>query len=274
MAACLENDATARDRFKGEKVAAFYTTVARFFDAENHDKTDDLAMYSRLAAENRGDILDVGCGTGRVLIHLAQEGHRVYGIDNNRRMLDQLERKLERLPSLRDKITAVAADVLRHNFERKFGMILLTYNALMHFREQERQIALLSRLRSWLAADGRLVIDLPNAGPVFASEDTESLTLERTFLDEESGHMIMLQSVSALDRAAQLLHVDWIYDEIDGDGAVKRHLAPHTLRYFFLPELRLLLERCGFSLEEVYGDTEGGAYLADSERMIVYASGT
>jgi len=255
-------------------VAAFYSTVARFYDAENHDKTDDLAMYSRLAAENRGDILDVGCGTGRVLIHLAQEGHRVFGIDNNPRMLAKLERNLEQVPSLRDKITTVDADVLRYEYERRFGLILLTYNALMHFREQEQQIALLRRLRNWLAADGRLVIDLPHAGPVFASEDTDSLTLERVFLDDESGHMIMLQSVSALDRAAQLLHVDWIYDEIDGDGAVKRHLAPHTLRYFFLPELRLLLERCGFVLDEVYGDTQGGAYAADSERMIVYASGT
>ncbi len=255
-------------------VSAFYTTVARFYDAENHDKTDDLAMYSRLAADNRGDILDVGCGTGRVLIHLAQGGHRVFGIDNNRRMLDQLERKLERLPLLRDQISYVAADVLRHDYERGFGLILLTYNALMHFREQERQIALLGRLRSWLAADGKLVIDLPNAGPVFASEDSDSLTLERVFLDDESGCMIMLQSVSALDRAAQLLHVDWIYDEIDGDGAVKRRLAPHTLRYFFLPELRLLLERCGFALEAVYGDTENGDYVADSERMIVHASGT
>lgn len=255
-------------------MSAFYATVARFYDAENHDKTDDLAMYSRLAVENRGDILDVGCGTGRVLIHLAQEGHRVFGIDNNPRMLAQLERKLERLPPLRDKITAIQADVLRHDFDRGFGLILLTYNALMHFREQERQIALLGRLRSWLDPDGKLVIDLPNAGPVFASEDTDSLTLERVFLDDESGHMIMLQSVSALNRAAQLLHVDWIYDEIDGDGAVKRHLAPHTLRYFFLPELRLLLERCGFALEKVCGDTEDGEYVADSERMIVYASGT
>ncbi|MDE2748486.1 MAG: class I SAM-dependent methyltransferase [Chloroflexota bacterium] len=255
-------------------MSAFYTAVARYYDAENADKTDDLAMYSRLAAEYGGEILDVGCGTGRVLIHLAQAGHSVHGIDNDGAMLERLERKLERQPQLRERISVAKADVLRHEFERKFKLILLTYNLLMHFREQERQINLLQRLRRWLAADGALVIDLPNAGPAFASEDTESLTLERSFLDEESGHMIMLQSVSVLDRAAQTLHIDWIYDEIDGDGAVKRQLAPHQLRYFFLPELRLLLARCGFGIDSVFGDTEGGAYLADSERMIVYAKGT
>ncbi len=252
-------------------MSAFYTTVARFYDAENQDKTDDLAMYSRLAAAGTGDILDVGCGTGRVLLHLAQEGHRVYGIDSDRRMLDRLERKLALSPEPPKQISAVYADVLRHDYEHSFGLILLTYNALMHFREQEQQIALLRRLRGWLAEAGKLVIDLPNAGPVFASEDSGALILERTFLDDESGHLIMLQSVSALDRAAQLLHIDWIYDEIDGDGAVKRLLAPHTLRYFFLPELRLLLERCGLALEKVYGDTEDGDYVADSERMIVHA---
>ena len=254
-------------------MSAFYSTVARFYDAENRDKTDDLTMYSRLAVECPGEILDVGCGTGRILIHLAQAGHRVCGIDNDSRMLERLERKLAALPKLRDKISFVNADVLDHEFDHAFGLILLPYNALMHFRTQAEQIALLGRLRRWLADDGVLVIDLPNAGPVFASEDTDAITLERIFIDDDSGHMIMLQSVSALDRAAQLLHIDWIYDEIDGDGAVKRHLAPHSLRYFFLPELRLLLQHCGFAIDKVYGDTEGGEYLAECERMIVHASG-
>ena len=151
-------------------------------------------------------------------------------------------------------------------------MILLTYNVLMHFHEQDRQIALLGKLRRWLADDGLLVIDLPNAGPAFASQDTDALTLERTFLDPETGHLIMLQSVNFLDRTEQLLHVDWIYDAIDGDGTVKRLLAPHKLRYYFLPELTLLLERCGLRLASVYGDTERSDYNSDSERMIVFAN--
>lgn len=253
-------------------MSAFYTRVARFYDAENADKADDLQLYSELAKAYKGDILDVGCGTGRVLIHLAQQGHQVHGIDNDRAMLDRLKLNLEQTALPERRLSAVHADVLKHEYQSRFALILLTYNVLMHFHEQDRQIALLGKLRRWLAEDGLLVIDLPNAGPAFASQDTEAPTFERSFLDPKTGHMIMLQSVNFIDRAEQLLYVDWIYDIIDGDGSVKRLLAPHKLRYFFLAELRLLLDRCGLRLAAVYGDTDRSDYTSESERMIVFAN--
>lgn len=233
---------------------------------------DDLRLYSELAAERKGAILDVGCGTGRVLIHLARQGHRVHGIDNDRAMLDRLELKMEQEARLNESIRAIYADALEYEYQSRFALILLTYNGLMHFHGQDRQIALLSKLRRWLSEDGLLVIDLPNAGPAFASQDSEAPTLERTFLDPETGHVIMLQSLSYIDRARQVLHVDWIYDIIDGDGAVTRLFAPHKLRYFFLAEITLLLERCGLGLAAVYGDTDRGDYTSESERMIVFAN--
>lgn len=254
-------------------MSAFYTAVARYYDAENGDKTDDLAMYSRLAAETEGGILDVGCGTGRVLMHLAQAGQSVHGIEIDRAMLGRLERKLETSPHLRGDISYVHADALNHRWSREFSLILLTYNVMMHFHEQEKQVALLHNLRRCLAADGKLVIDLPNAALAFASEESDALNLERRFLDPETGHLIMLQSLSYIDRARQVLSVEWIYDEIDGEGVVRRLIVPHRLRYFFLPELRLLLERCGFCLLSVQGDTDGAPYDAESERMIVHAVG-
>ena len=252
-------------------MSAFYTAVARYYDAETADKTDDLGLFSQLATQYPGEILDVGCGTGRVLIHLAQDGHKANGIDSNQAMLALLDHKLGFLPHLREKIAVVEADVLAHNYGRRFSLILLSYNALMHFREQAEQIKLLKRLRAWLNIGGRLLIDLPNAGPVFASPDTDALTLERTFLDPENGYMVMLQSVSVLDRATQVLDVEWIYDVIDGDGGVRRSIVPHRLRYFFLPELTLLLERTGFTLDAVYGNTDLSPYDADSERMVALA---
>lgn len=252
-------------------MSTFYTSAARFYDAETGDKTDDLQMYSRLAAQHEGDILDVGCGTGRVLIHLAQAGYQVHGIDRDSSMLGRLAHKLKGMPHLQDSIGYVNADVLDYSYEREFALILLSYNALMHFQEQASQIALLRRLRGWLANAGLLVIDLPNAGDVFASQDTDALILERTFLEPESGHLVMLQSVSWLDRVMQVLHVDWIYDEMDDEGRVKRMIAPHRLRYFFQPELALLLKLCGFGVEAVYGDTAWGPFEDGCERMIVLA---
>ena len=252
-------------------MSAFYTSVARFYDAEIGDKTDDLLLYQRLSDQYPGEILDVGCGTGRVLIHLAQAGCRTHGIDSDAAMLDRLARKLRSMPHLQDHISYAHADARRYDCEREFALILLSYNALMHFHEQESQIALLGKLRGWLADEGRLVIDLPNAGAAFAAQDTDALTLERTFLEPESGHQIMLQSVSWLDRAAQILHVEWIYDEMDGDGQIKRMIAPHQLRYFFLPELTLLLKLCGFAVDAVYGDTDETPFEDGCERMIVFA---
>lgn len=252
-------------------MSAFYTTVARFYDAETSDKTDDLILYSRLADEYEGDILDVGCGTGRVLIHLAQEGYQVYGIDNDRAMLDRFEHKLRIYPHLRDNIKVIEGDALTHKLTQKFSLILLTYNALMHFQEQDDQIQLLEQLRKWIGDDGLLVIDLPNAGDVFGSQDTDSVIMERTFLEPETGHMVMLQSVSYLDRVSQVLQVDWIYDEIDGDGNLKRLVAPHTLRYYFYAEINLLLKLCGFDIVDVFGDTDESPFEEGCERMIVYA---
>lgn len=253
-------------------MSAFYSAVARFYDAETGDKTDDLALFSRMARAHPGAILDVGCGTGRVLIHLADEGHTVHGIENDARMLERLEQKVQNQPHLRERLSFVRGDAQTAAFDRQFSLILLSYNALMHFKTQASQLALLANLRASLVADGALVIDLPNPAPAYADENSDSLTWERNFLDPDSGHLVMLQSVSWLDRAAQLLNVDWIYDEIDGDGVVRRLIASHELRYFFLAELRLLLDQCRFQVDAVHGDHEGGKYDDESERMIVFAS--
>ncbi|NWF68992.1 MAG: class I SAM-dependent methyltransferase [Chloroflexi bacterium] len=255
-------------------MSGFYSTIARYYDAENSDKSDDLAFYSALAAEHGGPLLEIGCGTGRVLLHLAQEGHNAHGIDKDGAMLERAQHKRAALPpDLRENIVLYQGDVLRTDeIHERYKLILLSYNMLTHFQQQEQQSALLKRLRAWLRDDGLLVIDLPNPAPVFASADSDALTLERTFIEPESGHLVMQQSVSTLDRARQLLHVTWVYDEISADGTLKRTFAPVVFRYYFLAELRLLLQAAGFAVDTVYGDCDGGDYDETSERLIVLAA--
>ncbi|MCA9889470.1 MAG: class I SAM-dependent methyltransferase, partial [Anaerolineae bacterium] len=211
-------------------MSAYYNLIARYYDIETADRTDDLVLYSELAGQYGGPIFDVGCGTGRVLLHLAQEGHKVHGIDSSRAMLDLLDNRLAALPHLAQYVSYTEGDILTYEDATLYPLMLLTYNALMHFHDQDEQIALLTKLRSLMKDDGLLIIDLPNAGETFATEDSDSLIFDRTFLDPETGHMVMLQSYSSLDRTMQLMQVDWIYDEITDDGTVRRTIAPHLLR--------------------------------------------
>jgi SAM-dependent methyltransferase len=252
-------------------MSAYYTTTVRYYDAETADRVDDLAMYTRLAEDYGGPVFDVGCGTGRVLIHLAQSGITGHGVDNNAAMLARFTAKLDRLPHLKPLITYENADILAYRSTQRYSMTLLTYNALMHFHTQENQLTLLKRLRALTAEDGLLVIDLPNAGETFATQDSDSILLDRTFIEPETGHRVMLQSVSYLDRTTQLLRVQWIYDEISEDGTVRRLVVPHTLRYFFHAEMALLLKACGFHIEQVFGGCDEEPYEDGAERMVIFA---
>ena len=254
-------------------VTGFYARIARHYDAEHRDKCDDLAFYEGLIdAHGPGALLEPGCGSGRVLFHLAQRLDTVHGIDSEAAMLERARRRLATPPAQQQaRIRLVQGDVLQVAAPQRYRYALLAYNCLMHFHEQEAQLALLRRLHDWLLPEGLLVIDLPNAGEAFAGPDSDELTLERSFVDPESGHLIMQLATSRLDRVTQLMHTTWVYDEIDGDGVLHRTLAPVVFRYFFRPELALLLGQCDFVTEACFGDYDQGPFEDGCPRLLVLA---
>lgn len=251
--------------------ATFYDTIARFYDAENAEMTADLALYEALYARVRGPVLDVGCGSGRVMLHLAQQGARVVGVDRSAEMLARGQRKLDVMREVKRRVTFVAGDVLTADLPGRFKLILVPYNGFMHFHSQADQLAALRRFRALLAPGGVVVLDLPNAGEAYATQDDNALVLERSFIEPESGNLVMQHSVSTLDRIAQQLHVTWIYDEVLPDGLVRRTVAPLLLRYVFFSEMELLLTAAGLRRIAVYGDYDEAPFEEGCPRMIVMA---
>ncbi len=253
---------------------SFYVTIARYYDAEHQDKTDDLLMYSELAAEYGSPIFEVGAGTGRVMFHLAKSGYEVHGIDIEPAMLDRGRQQADTMPALKKHLTFIQEDVLKYKTDTKYPLVLVPYNGLMHFHDQQQQLKVLGRLRELITDDGLLVLDLPNPADAFAAQDSDAMIFEKTFLEPDTGHLVMQYSISNLDRTDQLLRINWIYDEVGGDGTVKRTVAPVTFRYFFYSEIRLLLQLSGFTVESVYGTPELDPYEDGCERLIVFARPT
>ena len=251
--------------------AAFYDRVARYYDAENEHMTEDLELFGALAETQGEPVLDVGCGTGRVMLHLAAAGYRTVGVDVSSAMLERGRRKLAGRADLHGRAAFFEGDAASYPLTERFPLILIPYNGLMHFRTTAEQIALLRHLAAALTADGLLVIDLPNAGERFAGIDDQALTLERTFIEPESGNLVMQQSVSHIDRTAQLQYVTWVYDEIAPDGALRRTVAPQVLRYVFAAELDLLLMQAGLERAARYGDYDESPFRDGCPRLIVLA---
>ncbi|MCZ7543806.1 MAG: class I SAM-dependent methyltransferase [Anaerolineae bacterium] len=232
----------------------WYNDLARFYDAENQNFNEDLALYSALLDEVGGPVLDVGCGTGRVALHLAAAGARVVGLDISGAMLKRAQARLAAEADLAARVAFHETSITEYESDTRFGLAVVAYNGFMHLRAQVDQLAALRHIAAALRDDGLLVIDLPNAGEAYATHDEISLVFERTFTDPETGHLVMQQSVSQIDRAAQTLSVTWIYDAIDDEGVVRRTLVPLELRYTFAAEMDLLLKQAGLERLQLYGD--------------------
>lgn len=253
-----------------------YALLARYYDLENAGFTEDLPFWQELADEYGGPVLELGCGTGRVLLNLARRGHATTGVDNSPEMLALLEEKIRRGEQLLAPTNApiiLHADMTDFAVERQHALALMPFNAFMHLLTPEAQTAALTCIRRHLQPGAALALDMPNPGAAYAAPAGEQgLTLERTFMDGESGSAVQQFSSVAVDRAAQLAHITWLYDAVAPDGAVQRAIVPLTLRYTFPGEMRLLLEKCGFTLAHLYGDYQRAPFADGSPRMIVVAT--
>src|SRR5829696_1402846 len=121
----------------------------------------DVAFYVRLAAERGGPVLEVGCGTGRVAVALAEQGFEVVGVDLSGAMLRQAQNRRARLPAeVAARLALLQADMTTLALGREFTLILTPSRVFQFALTTAAQRATLRALRRHLRPDGQLVLDL------------------------------------------------------------------------------------------------------------------
>jgi SAM-dependent methyltransferase len=248
-----------------------YDLLSRYYDLENADFTEDLEFWLGLADTTGDPVLELGCGSGRVLLHLARRGHAVTGVDNSPEMLALLEAKLKQASAKHIAAPPTRLSASLHDFQADglFKLAIMPFNTFMHLLTLEAQAAALINIRRHLRPGAPLALDMPNPAEAYAASEA-GLALERTFRDGDN--LVQQFSSVSLDRTAQLAHITWLYDSVAPGGAIQRTVVPLTLRYTFPGEMRLLLERCGFTLAHLYGDYDRSPLADGSPRMLVVAT--
>ena len=247
-----------------------YPSLPELIDLDFGDFADDLPLYEQRAQRSDGPILELGIGTGRVALPLAQSGCEVWGIDHSAAMLEHARSK--GAPDVISRLHLTLADMRDFTLDQKFALIFAGAGGFDHLVTPDDQARCLRRVRDHLLPGGLFVCDLRPvlhnswelgaSAPIFHDWTRE--------LPEHGVTVMKTHSVRA-DAARQYQCQTNIYDCLSADGNVRRIVDEVDLRFTTRYEMEGLLRDAKLELDQVYGDYDLAPYDSTSEYMITIA---
>jgi SAM-dependent methyltransferase len=232
-----------------------YASIADIYDFSYEDFTEDVSFYENLARSVDGPLLELGVGSGRVALPLAQAGYAVTGIDTSPSMLTQAERRLAAARKLKGSLELLPGDMTSFDLGRKFAMVFIAANTFQHLLTTEAQLACLLGARQHLQPDGIFAMSVRSPTSVTWEEaDWAPLQLNWTRSDPASGDVIMKLAAEQPDPGRMVRRLTYVYDRVSKDGTVRRSVFATELRHSTQAELALLLQQVGLRVTHVYGD--------------------
>ncbi|MEI2607167.1 MAG: methyltransferase domain-containing protein [Candidatus Promineifilaceae bacterium] len=250
-----------------------YEQIASYYDLTHAQLVSDVGFVLALAGETRGRVLELGCGTGRLLLPLARAGYEVTGVDSSPAMLALAREKINReTEAVRGRVHLHQTDMTElGECGRDYALILIPYNTFMHLSPRQADLTL-RQIRRCLRPGGRLFIDLINPFAVAQTPNDHLVTLEHLFTDPATGHTVLQFARNHLDEAQQVLQITWIYDATPPQGGpVQRQIVPVAYHYYFPHEIELLLNDAGLQMTAWYGHYNHTPFAEESERLMVVA---
>jgi len=233
-----------------------YGVVADLYDhvGPYRDRAD-VDFYVEEARSAGGRVLELGCGTGRILIPTARAGVEVVGLDSSPSMLAICRERLSaEPPEVRHRVELVRGDMRSFELGGRFALVTVPFRAFQHLLSVEDQLDCLAAIHRHLVDGGRVIVDVFNPSlERLASRDLgKELDEEPEFVTPDGRRVVRRHKITAHDRSEQINSVELIYDVTHPDGREERLVHGFGMRYLFRYELEHLLARSGFSQEHVY----------------------
>lgn len=185
-----------------------YAHIAEFYDLVPPYRTrPDVEFYVQRARSAGGPVLEIGCGTGRVLIPTARAGVEVTGIDASPHMLDICRsRTAKETPDVQRRIQLVEADMRSFGLGRLFRLATIPFRPFQHLLTVEDQLSCLHTIRHHLVEDGLLIFDIfnPSLELLVNAPLCEEFGAEPEFTTEDGRRVIRRGQIVAHDRFTQV----------------------------------------------------------------------
>jgi SAM-dependent methyltransferase len=246
---------TSRSNRAGRPVDAIYRDGAHYDRMFGRGYTD---FWLAQAKRTGSPILELGCGTGKLAIPLAEAGFRVVGLDNS-------EALLRFAADRSDRVEWVEGDMRDFDLEQQFALIMLPSNNLGHLHTPADFGGCIGSVKRHLLPGGRFVIDVfvPNLNLLIRDANEESVLDE--YDNPDGPGRVRVLARSRYDSATQVMRTSTIR-KCDGQADVEGSL---DLKMYFPAELEALVTSHGLRIETRFGGHAGEAFDATSRYQIL-----
>lgn len=225
---------------------------------------EDIPFWLELAAQQGDPILELGCGTGRVLGYLAGAGYELYGLDKDFGMLVILRKNLAL--DLTGQTHTFAGDFTSFCLNLRFPLIIMPCNTYSTLSSGERR-ATLKKVYQHLRSGGIFVASLPNPALLSILPQRSDPEIEDTFPHPLDGEPVQVSS--SWERIQQCFTVHWYYDHLLPDGEVERLSTQVHHNLFSLQACSAEISQAGLQVVNFYGDFKKNPYTSDSPLLIM-----
>lgn len=248
--------------------------IAEIYD-QSETYTDDVELIQTLIqGSGHLRILEPFCGTGRILIPLAQAGHSIVGLDNAAGMLLHARQKIQRLDhDTQEKTSLFQADVVEESWPENFDLVILGGNCFYELSSPDEQEKCIIKAASALKPGGHIYVDnnhmegeldlswqLPGIRAGFPTGICSDGTSVESWVET-----VWFDVPKRLAKFRRITKVKFP----DGKGIEQEYFQQkHPVS---TGEVRSWLEAHGFVIEQLCGDRKGNPYTTESDRAIFWA---
>jgi SAM-dependent methyltransferase len=234
----------------------------------------DVAFYLHHCLSTDGEILELGCGTGRVLIPAAQLGCRITGLDFSRGMLARCRRKLSTLSAeVRNRVTLLEGDMTCFELARQYSVIIIPFRPLEHLLEHQEQRSCFSAIRRHLLPGGVVAFDVSNSAAPGYGDRANPRGVVTVNCERPGGRLreCAITTASGGPHEGGCVGIETTYDVRDSSGASRRIQQLYKLHCYTVSDLFAHLKAVGLAAEQVSGDFDGSKYSEFSPEIICVA---
>lgn len=250
--------------------------IAEFYDYDpNYRTRSDKDFYLSLSQSAEGKTLELGCGTGRILVPIAEAGCHIVGLDLSDYMLAKCREKLDAShdKSLPGRVRLVKGTITNFDLEQSFDLATTPFRVFQHLVSIEDQLACLQCVNKHLHLGGKLVLDLFQVNlDYLCNPDRTKETEDFSGVEIKDGRKLRrTHRLANLHRVEQYNDVELIYYVTHPNGREERLVHSFPFRYFFRYEVEHILQRCGFNTLDVFGNYDKSPLRDDSPEMVFLA---